>query len=82
MANIEALQKAMNELSGTGFKLWCYFNKNQDAHFFGLSQKDCEQWGITKSSYYRALDELKEKRYLLPKPESNIYYFYEMPQDV
>ncbi len=30
--NLEALQHAMQELKGSSFKLWAYFNKNQDKY--------------------------------------------------
>lgn len=77
--NIYALQNAMQNLSGESFKLWFYFSKNQDSYSFDLSQKDAEQWGIKKTTYYRVKQELIKKGYLQPKQEgSNIYYFTEI----
>lgn len=69
----------MANLKESGFKLWCYFNKNQDNYFMELSQKDCEAWGIKRSSYYRGLEELEEKGFLFIEEDSNKYTFYEMP---
>lgn len=77
--NIDALKYAMTNLKESGFKLWCYFNKNQDNYFMELSQKDCEAWGIKRSSYYRGLEELEEKGFLSIEEDSNKYTFYEMP---
>ncbi len=78
MANLDAARKAMNSLIGSGFKLWFYFNSNQDGYSFDLSQKACEEWGIKKDSYYKAVKELIDKNYLIPLSEgSNVFYFYE-----
>lgn len=78
--NLEALQHAMQELKGSSFKLWAYFNKNQDKYQLELSQKACAEWGIKKDSYYSAVKDLTEKGYLVPiTPYSNIFDFHEMP---
>ena len=78
--NLIALQQAMKDLKGSSFKLWTYFNKNQDNYRFELSQKACAEWGIKKDSYYNAIKDLIEKRYLVPTTqESNIFCFYELP---
>lgn len=78
--NLEALQHAMQELKGSSFKLWAYFNKNQDKYQLELSQKACAEWGIKKDSYYSAVKDLTEKGYLvLITPYSNIFDFHEMP---
>lgn len=80
MMNLDALQLAMNDLKECGLKMWLYFNKNQNNHGFELSMKACEAWGIKKNSYYRGVEELIEKHYLVPTKEgSNIYNFYEAP---
>lgn len=78
--NLIALQQAMKDLKGSSFKLWTYFNKNQDNYRFELSQKACAEWGIKKDSYYSAVKDLIEKRYLVPlTQESNIFCFNEIP---
>ena len=80
MQNLIALQQAMKDLRGSSFKLWTYFNKNQDNYRFDLSQRACAEWGIKKDSYYKAVKDLIEKRYLVPlSQESNIFCFYELP---
>lgn len=80
--NLEALQIAMLNLKESGLKLWLYLNKNQEGYNLELSPKACESWGIKKTSYYRAVEELIEKGFLVPLREnSNIYFFYELPQD-
>ena len=78
--NVDALNKAMNELNGnSGLLLWLYLNKNNDKFFpVELSQKACEEWGLKKDSYYRAFKELEKHGYLIQKQEnSNIYLFFE-----
>lgn len=81
--NIEALRYATQHLDGSGFKLWLYFNKNQAGFQFELSQKACEEWGIKRSSYYKAMRELESKGFLKrSKDGSNIYTFYEMPLSI
>lgn len=80
MMNIDALSAAVQNLKGSGLKMWLYFNKNQDNHKFELSQRACQLWGIKKDSYYDGIRELESKGYLLPTYKgSNIYKFYEMP---
>ena len=80
MYNLVALQHAMNDLKGESFKLWMYLGKNQDGYSFALSSTDAINWGIgSQSSYKRAVNELKEKGYLV-KSESRYYDFYELPK--
>ena len=80
MMNIDALSAAVQDLKGSGLKMWLYFNKNQDGYKFELSQKACQLWGIKKDSYYDGIRELESKGYLFPIHEgSNIYKFYETP---
>ena len=78
MANLEALQSAMQILNGSGLKLWLYLNKNQDGYRFELSRVDCAKWGIKKDSYYSAVDELINKGFLVQDHYgSNMYWFHE-----
>ncbi len=77
--NMNALEKAMNDLSGEAFKLWIYFSKNQNNYTFDLSQKAAEKYGIKKSTYYDNIKVLIKKGYLQQREEnSNIYYFTEI----
>ena len=79
--NLEALQHAMIDLKGESFKLWCYLNKNQSGYTFALSKVDAIKWGIgSASSYARAVQELKDKGYLL-ETSPNHYDFYELPKN-
>lgn len=61
---IEAFQKAASELNGAGFALWCYLIANQDGDSLKLSPADAAKWGITRSSFYRAKDELTQLGYI------------------
>lgn len=82
MMNIKALQKAMNDLKNSALKLWLYLNKNQQGFQFELSRQAALGFGIKKDSYYSAIDELLEKKYLkIAKENSNVLLFYEMPYD-
>ena len=76
--NVGVLEKAMSNLDGVALKLWLYLVKNQSGFEFGLSNKACESFGITKSSYYRAIDKLIEDGYLVPVGEDKLL-FYEEP---
>jgi hypothetical protein len=77
--NVEAATKAGTTLSGNEFKLWFYIAKNQDGYSFALSRVTfCREMNVSSSTYYRAVDTLIEKGYLIQKEEgSNIYCFYE-----
>lgn len=81
MMNIDALSNAINTLNGSALKMWLYLNKNQDNYSFALSQKDALAFGIKKDSYYKGLEELQKKGYLLQMAEgSNIFCFFESPR--
>ena len=41
--NLNAMDKAAQELDAGAFKLWCYFAKNQNNYIFALSSKDAEK---------------------------------------
>ena len=74
---LEALQKASQQLSGEGFKMWLYFAKNQDNYTLALSKANALYWGIgSESSYYRAIKELINQGYL--QKSDNSFIFYEL----
>lgn len=81
--NVWAMQTAMKLLTkGSSFKLWSYFASNQNGYTFDLSREDCAQnWGIKPDSYYSAVEDLIEKKYLV-QSKSNQYTFYEIPVDM
>lgn len=74
--NLTALQLAMTRLKPQTLKLWLYFAKNQNNYQFALSAKAAEKFGVAKTSYYRAIEELMEKGYLV-EMGGNLYTFYE-----
>ena len=86
MNNLDALQTAMKTLNGSGLKLWLYLNKNQDGYRLELSRVDCANWGIKKDSYYKAVDELIQKGFLVQDHfGSNLFWFHEkavMPKQI
>ena len=77
--NLNALQEVMScGLTESALKLWLYFNKNQDDYEMALSQKDCAEWGISKTSYYNAVKELIRRGYLVPlNAKETIFEFRE-----
>ena len=76
--DIEALQKAMQELDGAAFKIWVYLAKNRDRFEFALSPKAMEDWGLKKDSYYRGKKVLEEKGYLVEGKDG--LEFYDTPK--
>lgn len=81
MFNVEALNLAMKNLKYNGFRMWVYFNKNQNGYSFDLSPAAAKKTsGIAESSFHAGVNELIEKQYLVPDEEStNNYIFYEVP---
>ena len=70
----------MLDLKGETFKLWMFIGKNQNGYTFALSKVEAIKWGVgSKSSYDRAVKELKEKGYLV-ETSPNHYTFYEKPK--
>ena len=78
MINIEAFQKAVSELSGAGLALWCYLAKNQNGYSLDLSPADAAKWGIKRSSFYRAMDELTQLGYI-KYLKGNVFVFCNNP---
>ena len=78
MINIEAFQKAVSELSGVGLALWCYLAKNQNGYSLDLSPADAAKWGIKRSSFYRAEDELTRLGYI-KYHKGNVFIFCNNP---
>lgn len=79
--NLEALHNAMADLgSSPAFHLWMYFAKNQDGYTFAVSPAATLSWGVPRASFYKALQTLKEKKYIVEKSD-NTYDFYESPKE-
>ena len=71
IVNLAAQKEAMKILKPNAFKVWCWFNSNQDNYEFGLSGKVVqEECSISKGTYDTAIKELKEKNYLI---ETELY---------
>lgn len=77
--DMDALQKAMQELDGAALKIWLYLVKNRDRFEFALSPKAMEEWGLKKDSYYRGKKVLEEKGYLVEGKDG--LEFYDMPKE-
>ena len=77
--NIESLKNASKNLSYNGLKLWLRLASNKVNFTLELSQKNCESWGIKKSTYYNAVKELMSKSYILPTDKGNYFIFYDIP---
>ena len=83
--NLDALQKAMVKIrDATPFKLWLYLSKNAKGFsHLELSQAHCAEWGITKTSYYKAVEYLIKEGYLQQKSDnSNVYDFIQDPSSL
>ena len=76
----DEVRRAMNNLSGTAFKLYVYLMANNDDFEFWLSYSHVHKTtGLSKSSYQRAFRELTEKGYLVPHYErKNLYTAYDV----
>lgn len=77
--NLTSLENASKNLSGSGLKLWMYLVSNKNGFILELSQKDCELWGLKRSTYYDAFKELINKSYILPTDKGNYFIFYDIP---
>ena len=79
IVNIDAAQKASRTLKAGAFRLWIYFNLQQDGYRFELSSKYLNQtWGIGIKQYNAAIGELIDNGYLTQKREnSNLFDFDE-----
>lgn len=77
--NLNAMSKAMIDLSGEEFKIWCYFAKNQNGYEFELSSKAVKEFcGTSEKTYQRTIQKMKDKGYLV-QISGNAYTFYELP---
>ena len=71
---------ALNNLSGSAFKLYMYFAKNQNGYCFNLSAADVAAHGIPNSTYYKARKELIERGYLIEE-SGNRLVFKDVPNE-
>lgn len=77
--NIAANNMAMKELSANAYKLYMYFNLNQNNYTLALSYVAVHNLtNMADKTYQRAVKELIEKGYLVKeKDKKNAYIFYE-----
>lgn len=80
MCSIEHNRNAMRSLTKSAYYLYTYFMQNQDGYTFTLRRSHVMSvTGLSKSSYYLALQELIDKHYIIESSEG--YEFYECPYD-
>lgn len=64
--NKQAMYNAMNKLSPSAFKVWCYLNSNQNEFELELSSIDVRpKCNIGRRTYYDAVNEMIEKGFLV-----------------
>ena len=77
---IQSMNYAMENLSATTYKVWCYLAQNRNKYSMWLSPVDvCDITHISKSTYHRAFKELVDKSYLVRSEKKNKYDFFESP---
>lgn len=84
MHNLEALARGAKDLQKpASYKLYIYLSKNQNGYETALSSADfCEWAGCGMTAYNSAVQELKDKGYLVAKTGATTRYtFYDMPQE-
>ena len=80
-AQKEAMFNAMKELTPTTFEVWLYLASQADDYTFGFSPAAvCAETSIKKSSIQEGIRVLIANNYLIQRPNSNIYDFYEVPK--
>lgn len=81
MYSIEHNREAMLKLTKSGYYLYTYLLQNQDGYNFILHRSHVMKiTGLSKSSYYLALQELIDKGYIIDCPDG--YEFHEAPDDL
>ena len=81
--NLDALQAVMTNprLTPAEFQFWIYLSKNQQDFDLDLSPANAANWGISRPTFYRAINTLIDEGYLVPEYKgSNNLLFYEYPQ--
>ena len=73
------LFNAANNLKSSSFKVWLYLTQFDNNPFVINRRNIMECMGVSKNSYTRAIQELKDKGYLI-KRNNDTYVFYENPK--
>ena len=77
MCNVKSNSRALKELSPNTYKLYMYFDLNQDGYTFALSYQAVHNaTGMSDKTYQKAVRELIEKKYLVPSETKGLYIFY------
>lgn len=77
--NVESARKASKNLTDNARLLWMYFAMNADGYTLALSNVAvAEQWNMERKRYFKAVNELTEKGYLVHTGGKN-YDFIECP---
>lgn len=81
VGSVKYTMEAMQTLSGNGFKLYMYFLKNVNGYTEILVPAVIARTiGLSRTTYYRAFDELAEHRYIhLQKGKTSNYIFCDRP---
>ena len=78
MCNVKSNSRALKELSPNTYKLYMYFDLNQDGYTFALSYQAVHNaTGMSDKTYQKAVNELIEKKYLVPSKQKGLYIFYD-----
>ena len=79
---IEAENQAIRNLKGTSAFLWFYLIGHSDERPFVCRPADFNKdTGLSRTSFYRAVEEMIEQKYLVPIPyKEESYMFYETPK--
>lgn len=73
--NLNAINQALENLTGNAFKLFIYIDKNQDEHKFALSCTDImKKLNISNKTFYNAFNELIQSGYITQTDEESNYY--------
>lgn len=80
--NLTAAKTAMKNLSYSAYMLYSYFNLNADGfNYYPSKAHICQETALTKNTYYKAMQELECKGYLVPCPGYfSKFDFYESPK--
>lgn len=83
IVNIEALMKALNELSKNEMKIYLSMLANANGYAFAYSPEDISQkTGANKRDLQRCFNTLTDKNYFIQsKNNKKLYHFFENPDD-
>ena len=84
--DIQTNRQAQKELSAHAYVLYMHFVLHLPGYREALSlDYITKSTSLSERGYYKAVKELIEKKYLVPKPSkeySEFYHFYEQPDEV